>query len=478
MFQIKPTQKQISKYFKTDDSFICPKSWVEFAELTSIRSAGNIVKFNPYKYQVDLVQTMIERSVCIVKSRQLGISETIISFMLWNACLNPGYMGLVFSKTQTDSSLLARRMKRMIESLGLSTTTENLSDIEIKGKGRILFRNSNPDSARGIESVCMAFLDEFSFQENAEDIYNALAPSMQMLGDKARVYAVSTPNGKTGMFYNLAANNNGSINLEYLCEKVSKGEIAPYQSWVDNGGWGKVLLHWKVHPIYGNNPNFLKEVHENQKLSWDVIEREYNLQFSDASTSVFDSALIRKNAVGNYENDYDANAQYYAGLDTATTGNDYCVFPVLKFKNNLLSLVHLYRKRKETSDYHLYHIGELIKKFHIKGVGIETTGGVGQVYLESLCKEFKRINIEAIRTTGDSKPVMISNLQLVLERQQFIYPNNSPLVDELLSFRRQGRKLEATSGKHDDIVIGCDFGIAIRPLFKEIKLGVFGGIQL
>ena len=154
MFRVKPTIKQANKLIGKSDKYNqlnISNNWLDFARKCKIRSGGNVVYFDPYQYQIDLVNLMINHSVCVVKSRQLGISETITNFMLWRACLNPGYLGLVFSKTQTDSSLIARRMKRMIESLGLKTATENLTDIEINGGGRILFRNSNPDSARGIE---------------------------------------------------------------------------------------------------------------------------------------------------------------------------------------------------------------------------------------------------------------------------------------------------------------------------------------
>ena len=420
-----------------DEDFVTPLNWVDFARNCKIRSGGNVIKFDPYQYQIDLVNLMLERSVCIVKSRQLGISETITCFMLWRACLNPGYLGLVFSKTQTDSSLLARRMKRMIESLGLKTVTENLSDIEIKGKGRILFRNSKPDSARGIESVCDVFLDELAFLETGKEVYDALAPAMQMVGDKARVFAVSTPDGKSGFFYDLLTSNNEEKDIETICEQVSKGDSNPFQYWVDSGDWGKVLIHWKAHPKYGGNPKFLEEIHEKQKLSWDIIQREYNLSFKDSAIGVFSSDLIRKNAIGSTEENIDKNAEYYCGLDTSTTGADYTVFSILKFKKGKLSLVHLYRKRQQTSEYHLYQIGELISTFKPRKVGVETTGGVGQIYLENLVKQFKNTSIEAIRTTGDSKPVMISNMVLALEKELLNYPPNSPLIDEMLSFRRR-----------------------------------------
>lgn len=468
MWQINPTQKQIDKYFSDKYKELkTPSNWVDFAPMCKIRSGGNVVKFHPYDYQIDLVNLILERSVCIVKSRQLGISETITCFMLWRACLNPGYLGLVFSKTQTDSSLLARRMKRMIQSLGLKTVTENLSDIEIKGKGRILFRNSKPDSARGIESVCDVFLDELAFLDTAKEVYDALAPSMQMVGDKARVIAVSTPDGKSGFFYDLLNSNNRDKDVETICEQASKGETEPYHTWVDSGGWGKVLIHWRVHPKYGINPNFLTEVHEKQKLSWDIIEREYNLSFKDSAVGVFSSDLIRKNAIGEIEETIDKEAEYYCGLDTATIGSDYTVLSILKLNDNIYTLVNLYRKRQQTSEYHQYQIGKLINQYKPAKVAIEVTGGVGQIYLEQLSRQFPNIRFEGLKTTGDSKPSMIQNMILALERSALIYPEKSPLIDEMLSFRRDGKKLEAASGKHDDCVMSVAFALYISPFNRK-----------
>jgi phage terminase large subunit-like protein len=463
--QLQKLEKQVKKRSSSNKSntLVIPTKWTDFARLTQIRSGGDIKQFDPYDYQQQLVNLMLERSVVVVKSRQLGISETITCFMLWRACLNPGYLGLVFSKTQTDSSLLARRMKRMIESLGLKTTTENLSDIEIEGYGRILFRNSKPESARGIESVVDCFFDELAFLDTAKEVYDAVAPAMQMVGKKARVFAVSTPNGRAGFYWDLLSNGNGNRDIELICNRVSKGEEKPFQHWIDNGGWGKVLIHWKQHPVYGCNIKFLQDVHEKQKLSWTTIEQEYNLNFIESETAIFSADIVRSCANGNFENNYDKDAEYYIGLDTSTIGEDYSVATVLKLKNNKYSLVNLYRKRQQTSEYHLYQIGELISKYKPKIVGIEVTGGVGQIYLEKLSKQFKDINFEAIRTTGDSKPAMISGLQLALESQKIKFPSNSFLTEELLNFRRIGKKLEAANGKHDDVVMSTAFALAVSP---------------
>ncbi|MFM6003086.1 MAG: Terminase-like family protein, partial [Sphaerospermopsis kisseleviana] len=96
MFKLLATPKQVNKYLVTESNLInVPNVWVDFAKKCKIRSGGNIVYFNPYSYQIELVELMINHSICCVKSRQLGISETITCFMLWRACLNPGYLGLV-----------------------------------------------------------------------------------------------------------------------------------------------------------------------------------------------------------------------------------------------------------------------------------------------------------------------------------------------------------------------------------------------
>jgi phage terminase large subunit-like protein len=466
MFNLLATPKQVNKYLTNDSNQInVPKVWVNFARKCKIRSGGNVIYFNPYPYQIKLVELMLNHSICCVKSRQLGISETITCFMLWRACLNPGYLGLVFSKTQTDSSLIARRMRRMIESLSLKTVTENLCDIELIGGGRILFRNSNPDSARGIESVVDVFLDEMAFLETAKDVYDALAPSQQMVGDKARVFAVSTPNGKNGFYWDLLNSGNGDKDIELICKNVSTGIETPYQYWIDDGKWAKVVIHWKTHPIYGDNSNFLQQIHEKQKLSWEIINQEYNLSFQESECNYFTADIVRKNAIGNDE-EYQNNGLYFLGVDSSTTGEDYAVCVVLKYEDGIYSLVNYYRKRYQSSEYHLYQIGKIIDAYNPVMVGVETTGGTGQIWLEELSKNHFGTKIKKIITSGDTKPAMLDRLKLMLESGKLVYPSNSPLVDELLNFKRNGKKLQASKGKHDDLIMGLSFALKVGEVWE------------
>ena len=394
----------------------------------------------------------------MVKSRQLGITETISSFMLWRALTNEGYLGLIISKSQSDSSLIARRMRRMINSVGVVTKTDNLCDIEFLNGGRILFRNSQPDSCRGIESVVDVFLDEFAFLDYAKEVFNALAPSQQLVGDKARIFAVSTPNGKAGFYYDLLTGNNGDNDLELACESVVKGELAPFYYWIDKGNWCKVLIHWKAHPVYRQTTDFLERIRSNQKLSDDVINREYNLSFQEAESAFFPFEIVRDN-VSEYLST-DDEGYNFIGIDAATTGEDYATCVVVnRGIDGVFKVVETYRKRQQTSEYHLFKIGEMIERFNPLAVGIEVTGGVGQVWFEKLINLHFSTKIKRIVTTQESKLIMVEKLKFLLECGKLKIKAGNPLIDELLSFKRSGSKLTASVGKHDDLVMGCAFSI-------------------
>jgi hypothetical protein len=73
---------------------------------------------------------------------------------------------------------------------------------------------------------------------------------------------------------------------------------------------------------------------------------------------------------------------------------------------------------------------------------------------------------------------MISTLLLALEKQALSYPTNCPLIDEMLSFRRDGRKLEAAPGKHDDTVMGTAFALKVSPFNNQPTGFIFENLKV
>lgn len=466
-----------------------PEKWEDFVSLCTIRSGGRMLQFQPYEYQKLLSRLMDDyNNIVVVKSRQLGTTQCVISKFLHRASVSPAYSSMAFLRSQEDASAIARRARQMLEGLKeyVRAENDNVGFLKLQALGELYFKNSSKEGSRSYDSVLDFLFDESAFSPNIEQIYAASSPSGALAGDLITKLIVSTPSSKSGWYWGKLSENNGDLGVEEVCKAVAAGElwrdIPGCYWWVDEAGVVKLVLHWRCHPVYNQKPDYLVYRQQQDGTDEETISREYDLKFIDSSVSVFSSDIVRANAVGSFENWRDEDADYYFGLDTSTTGSDYCVAVILKYKDEKYSLVALYRKRQQTSDYHIYNISELINKYKPVIGAIELTGGVGTLYLEQLSRQFKYIKFEGIRTTGDSKPTMISTLQLALEKQNLSYPAKSPIVDELLSFRRDGAKLQAASGKFDDIVMSLSFALAVSPFNKErkpfidiSKIGVWDG---
>jgi Terminase RNaseH-like domain len=163
---------------------------------------------------------------------------------------------------------------------------------------------------------------------------------------------------------------------------------------------------------------------------------------------------------------------YYIGVDGATVGNDYTVAIVLEYDLALdwYSVIDIYRKRKTSIEGDIYHIGELIDKYSPDTVAVESNG-VGAIFLEQLAANHRSIKTIGVHTSQDSKLAMIERLSLALEKGVLMLPKTSPIVNEMLSFRRVGKKLEASPGNHDDTVMAlavCLSATDFRPRKKPL----------
>jgi hypothetical protein len=475
MFKIKPTQSQVTKYFSASNLKTVPRKWVDFAKLTSIRSGGGMVQFDPYYYQEIISDLMDEyNNIVCVKSRQLGLTQMIACKFLHRAALNPAYSAIAFLRNQNDVSAISRRTKQMLIGLKEYITPENdnVGYLKLKGLGDIYYKNSSPEGSRSIDSVIDFLFDEAAFSENIEQIYAASSPSSAMSGDKITKLIISTPSAKSGWYWDKVNADNDGRDIEEICNRVAAGDLyneVPGLYWFEDAqGTLKLIVHWSAHPVYKSIPNYLDYRLKQDGTDTETVLREYDLKFVDSAVSVFNIELIRENATGAYEDFKEPYEEYYCGLDTSTMGSDYTVFSVIKHdrKNDVYSLVHLYRRRQQTSASHIYQISKLIELYDPVCIGIETTGGVGRIYLEELTKAHYGTEIREIKTTRDSKISMISSLILGLEKKQFIYPENSVLIEEMLSYRRIGAKMEAAAGKHDDTIMSVSFALTLTPFLQ------------
>lgn len=441
-----------------------PDNWADFAALTRVRSGGKVVPFIPYDYQKELVQSIEDNyGTVVAKGRQLGCSETAISYMLWRACREPGFLGVVLSKGQADTSNLCKRARMMADSAPemIELATKNLTDLQVVGGGRILFRPATPAGTRGLQSVGMVLFDEAAFIPGMDVLFTATMPATEMCGSDARILLMSTPFGQSGFFYERLISGNGSRDLLEEAESCRAEGSSGVRKWVDENGWAKVLLHWRAHPIYSSDANYIETTMRTKQMTESTARQEYDLSFIADDMTVFPAQAVKDCARGSWEG-ADPEGSYYLGVDTSTVGGDYTVAMVGRYEKGSVRVVQMYRQRKRTVDYNLDAIGKLIDEYNPMAVAVERNG-VGQVFVEQLSKAWPRVRIDSIATTKESKAEMITRLLWALEEGLISYPACS-IVDELLVYARDGEKYGAPSGYHDDTVMALAFLATVSPL--------------
>ncbi len=441
-----------------------PSQWADFARLCLIRSGSRIIPFEPYKYQIALSNALDRHGyVLVAKTRQLGITETIACKFLHWAALDPGFVGVVLSKSQADASNIAKRVRRMVLGMPdrIRLKTQNLTDIELENGGRLIFRPSNPNSTRGLESVGAVLIDECAFIDKIEDIYTAVVPTLEM-SENPKIALVSTPNGASGFFWERLNAGNQNRDFTEVCQRVKSGELEPYQEWVDENGWVKSIVHWRGHPIYSARENYLENIAKQKQLSLSAVKQEYDLAFTESQTNVFSPQLVTEATVKGLDKiEVSRRANCYMGIDPSFGGEDYCVAIVLKETSHRSFLVvDLYRENRHSIDRNIKKIRDLIAKYRPECIGVEVNSG-GRIYSEQLSDTFYYLKIEEINTTESLKRLAIDRILLNLEQKRLKFPSSSPLKEELLVFRRDGRKMSAPPGKHDDCVMALAMALTV-----------------
>ena len=452
----------------------------DFAKLLTIRSGNKLVPFELYKHQARFLDVIEKHRVTVgIKSRQMGFTQAIILRFLEKARKNEAYSALVYSKSQQDTSLIAFRCREMIKSSNgyLVTASDNLQTIRLLDGGTIYFRNSKIDGARGIDSVSDILYDEAGFVPEIAEIYEATDPTQAMVGEDARTIILSTPNGQAGWYFDQANSNNpDGYDLLEVCNQVRNEQLPPIVSWTDNDGWGKFIAHWKAHPIYGKNPNYLEDLASKRKLPLTVVAQEYDLSFEDAAERVFSASIVKRCCVGEFiDKDVPVatNFDYYIGVDTALEGQDYFLAQVARFdlQTRQAEVIDWYRKRTATSEYNILQVSELIDKYNPRTVAIETNSA-GIIFLEELTKLHPSTYFKGVITSQTSKNSNIHRLLLFMERGLITFPNNRIIKEEFLSFERKGKQLQAIVGKHDDVVMSAAMVTSVLPDIEDTHLNL------
>ena len=411
--------------------------WGEFAPLTWIKTSGTIKPFKPFKIQQELVQSICDNQYTIVlKSRQVGASETVCSYLLCRALTEPGFSACVFSKTATDSGSLGKRIRAQAASIaesGIEFTTESNSELSFKGLGTIYFLPATPRAARGIPSVSVVVLDEAAFLDGAEQIFTAVQPTMATLGDQGKLIMISTPNGLGNMFSNL---------------------------WHTAEEWNKFKIHYNDIPIYSKDPKWAEKTKRRSKLTDRAFRQEYELDFVASDAQIYQPDLVELACNGECMEAGFVGREYVMAVDPAAGGDDYWCSIVMDITKVPYRVVNVFRMRHKSSDYCIKQIIEQAENFAPAKVIIEKNG-VGAVVSEVLSKKLAKYMVEPYNTNRPNKISNTDRVAYLLEREELMLPRD-PFFQELLMFQQMDNgDRRAGEGAHDDSVMALALACSV-----------------
>ena len=372
----------------------------------------------------------------VLKSRQVGASETVCSYLLCRALTEPGFSACVFSKTATDSGSLGKRIRAQAASIadsGIEFTTESNSELSFKGLGTIYFLPATPRAARGIPSVSVVVLDEAAFLDGAEQIFTAVQPTMATLGDQGKLIMISTPNGLGNMFSNL---------------------------WHTAEEWNKFKIHYSDIPIYAKDPNWAEKTKRRSKLTDRAFRQEYELSFVASEAQIYQPDLVELACNGECIEAGFIGREYVMAIDPAAGGDDFWCSIVMDVTRVPYRVVNVFRIRHKSSDYCIKQIIEQAEDFAPAKVIIEKNG-VGAVVSEVLSMKLAKYMVEPYNTNRPNKISNTDRVAYLLEREELMLPRD-PFFQELLMFQQMDNgDRRAGEGAHDDSVMALALACSV-----------------
>ena len=242
------------------------------------------------------------------------------------------------------------------------------------------FRSAdNPKSIRS-KSYNFIFLDEFAFfKDGAFDL--AIVPTLIASGNKCKLFFSSTPDGVTGLFYELCLKGQDITETNYTYNYIN----------------------------YNDNPNANYEIIESERLRQpsNRFKQEFLGEFISDGGDVFtdiDKILIIDKIIP-----YNSVDRYYAGIDWGRASDDTVLTILNKNKECVYCNDFQGSWEKQINDISL-----ILKEY--KPIVYAETNGIGDPLLTQLKKEYANVN--PFITSNSSKKEIVENLRMCIMKDE------------------------------------------------------------
>ena len=364
-------------------------------------------------------------------SRQCGKTVLAEIMLIEYLCKNNTFNAYI-SPTFAQGKKVFAELTQLLEPTGIIRKA-NAADLKIEsiyGSTLKFFSMESPNSIRGFTVSGILVMDEAAFfplqlTDGSDPYYNVIFPIIK--ARKPKVLVISTPNGKSGMYYDLY--------LKALNKENGYKEITA--------------------TIYDDDLITKEEILELKKgyppLAW---SQEFEVEFLDNALTVFQG--FSECFDGNY-----SGGKCWCGIDPSSVGEDNTILTVVNEKNEV-------RQHKIDGDLDRKYdeIGKWLNYYNPVATYCESNS-IGEVMANEIKRRLRRkSNFYTFGTTNETKKQYISIISVAVSNKAIHFEkDNTLLYSEMGTFSFKLTKTgtvtyAAISGKHDDTV--TSLGICLQ----------------
>jgi hypothetical protein len=433
------------------------------------------VPFKLFDYQKDLVLTYWKnRQVIAMCSRQLGKTETAASFMLWFATFQKDANILIAANNFRAATEIMDRIKFSYEELPdwlkAGVVTYNVQKIVFDNGSRIESATTTPNTGRG-KSISLLYLDEMAFVKPriAEEFWSAISPTLATGG---KCIITSTPNSDEDTF----------ATIWYASNRTTDEFGNELPDGLGANGFKAFKAKWNQHPE--RDETWAQK--ERAKIGYEKFEREYELRFLTADSTLIDSQtlanlvstepLFKTNEIRWWEKPQ-PNSIYLISLDpSAGVGLDSAAIQVWRLpdmvqvaewlhnRSDIVSQLRIlvqiagFLEREMRASPQQMSEPEIFWTFENNSYGqavIELLNESGwDIVPAQLMSEPNQTGTKfrkGLNTNGRTKSQAVTKLKSLIEGNRLSI-KSKPLISELKNYVTKGGSFSAKSGEHDDLV--------------------------
>lgn len=403
-----------------------------------------------------------DRFISVRAARRFGKSYVFSTYAAWAVCTQENFRVIVISRIMRQSLEMFKTIKQIIMNSPMAESVVRCTMTEIvlsNGSQVQSLPGSSPNTLRGI-TANLIMVDEAAYVD--EDVFVEIYPII--LSTKGRMILISTPAFEIGEFYRACM-----MSKDYTAFHLTHADAV-----------------WEDGTPFIDPDELQREIDRCGGVTSAEYRREYLAEFGNADGVFFDI-----DAVKDAMHDDDSEAIYFAeeghkyvtGVDIGQV-NDFTVIATMDVTDpNAFWVKELVRFKGESVDSIIIKINDAATRFNSQKVLIDE-GNIGRSIIEHLRIRFPNKPFIGFNFNVTSKPRIMMNLNILLNRRQLFLPNDIEIQRELMSFkyttnqRTKSISMGGANGVHDDIPIALALCVEAAEVFVPrgtLGLGLGGG---